>query len=60
MGYSSSLSDQEWEIIEPLLPRKKKTRPPTWTKRQIWVFYIDKPFHPEELVNTVNELLRIS
>jgi len=35
MGYSSSLSDQEWEIIEPLLPRKKKTRPPTWTKRQI-------------------------
>ncbi|MCA6504399.1 MAG: transposase, partial [Pseudanabaena sp.] len=41
MGYSSSLSDQEWEIIEPLLPRKKKTRPPTWTKRQILdgVFY---------------------
>lgn len=41
MGYSSSLSDQEWEIIEPLLPKKKKTRPPTWTKRQILdgVFY---------------------
>ncbi|OYQ62816.1 transposase, partial [Pseudanabaena sp. SR411] len=30
MGYSSSLSDQEWEIIEPLLPKKKKTKPPTW------------------------------
>ncbi|OYQ62245.1 transposase, partial [Pseudanabaena sp. SR411] len=27
MGYSSSLSDQEWEIIEPLLPKKKKTKP---------------------------------
>jgi transposase len=41
MVYSSSLSDQEWEIIEPLLPKKKKTRPPTWTKRQILdgVFY---------------------
>ncbi|OYQ63903.1 transposase, partial [Pseudanabaena sp. SR411] len=26
MGYSSSLSDQEWEIIEPLLPKKKKTK----------------------------------
>jgi transposase len=24
MPYSSSLSDQEWEIIEPLLPKKKK------------------------------------
>ena len=35
MGYSSSLSDKEWEIIEPLLPRKKKTCPPKWTKRQI-------------------------
>ena len=23
MGYSSSLSDQEWEIIKPLLPKKK-------------------------------------
>lgn len=35
MPYSSSLSDKEWEIIEPLLPQKKKTRPPVWTKRQI-------------------------
>ena len=35
MGYSSSLSDEEGEMIEPLLPKKKKTRPPTWTKRQI-------------------------
>jgi transposase len=33
--YSSSLTDKEWEIIEPLLPKKKQTRPPTWTKRQI-------------------------
>ena len=35
MAYSSSLTDQEWEIIEPLLPQKKKTRPPQWSKRQI-------------------------
>jgi len=41
MPYSSSLTDTEWEIIEPLLPLKQKTRPPTWTKRQILagVFY---------------------
>ncbi|MGB8686209.1 MAG: hypothetical protein WCD53_02545, partial [Microcoleus sp.] len=35
MGYSSDVSDKEWEIIEPLLPQKKKTRPPVWTKRQV-------------------------
>ena len=35
MPYSSSLSDTEWEIIEPLLPQKKQTRPPKWSKRQI-------------------------
>ena len=26
MDYSSSLTDKEWEIIEPLLPKKKRTR----------------------------------
>jgi transposase len=31
MGYSSDVTDKEWEIIEPLLPQKKKTRPPVWT-----------------------------
>lgn len=39
MAYSSSLSDKEWEIFEPLLlkilPPKKQTRPPAWTKREI-------------------------
>jgi hypothetical protein len=39
MPYSSSLTDKEWEILEPLLseilPTKKRTRPPNWTKRQI-------------------------
>lgn len=35
MAYSSSLSDREWAIIEPLLPRKKQTRPLVWSKRQI-------------------------
>jgi transposase len=35
MPYSSSLTDREWEIIEPLLPKKKRTKPPTWSKREI-------------------------
>ncbi len=35
MPYTSSLSDREWEIIEPLLPRKKRTKPPKWSKREI-------------------------
>ncbi|MEH1831327.1 MAG: transposase [Nostoc sp.] len=41
MPYSSSLTDKEWAIIEPLLPQKKQTRPPKWTKRQILdgIFY---------------------
>jgi transposase len=41
MGYASSLTDKEWTVIEPLLPPKKKTKPPKWTKRQILdgIFY---------------------
>ncbi len=41
MPYKSSLTDYEWEIIEPLLPKKKKTRPPKWSKREILdgIFY---------------------
>ena len=42
MGYSSDLTDKEWEIIEPLLlSQKKKTRPPAWTKRELLngIFY---------------------
>jgi transposase len=41
MPYSSSLTDKEWEIIEPLLPKKKKTCPTKWSKRQILdgIFY---------------------
>lgn len=41
MTYSSSLTDREWEIIEPLLPKKKRTKPPTWSKREILdgIFY---------------------
>ena len=39
MAYSSSLSDKEWEIFEPLLlehiPAKKLTRPLKWTRRTI-------------------------
>jgi transposase len=39
MPYSSSLTDREWEILEPLLteilPPKKRTRPANWSKREI-------------------------
>ncbi|MEM8829463.1 MAG: transposase, partial [Cyanobacteria bacterium P01_G01_bin.19] len=35
MLYSSSLTDEEWEVIKPLLPKKKRTRPPKWSKRDI-------------------------
>ena len=39
MPYASSLTDSEWEILEPLLveilPPKKRTRPSNWTKRDI-------------------------
>lgn len=39
MPYSSSLTDAEWEILEPLLlqllPIKKQTRPCNWTKREL-------------------------
>ena len=45
MPYSSSLTDEEWEILEPLLPQilplKKQTRPCNWTKRELLdgIFY---------------------
>ena len=39
MPYSSSLTDAEGELLEPLLadilPPKKRTRPSNWTKRDI-------------------------
>ena len=35
MPYTSSLTDREWKIIEPLLPKNKRTRPPKWSKREI-------------------------
>ena len=39
MAYSSSLTDAEWEILEPLLPevlpQKKKTKPLTWSYREL-------------------------
>ena len=45
MAYSSSLTDLEWEILEPLLPKvlppKKVTAPTKWSKRYIidGIFY---------------------
>ncbi|WP_287280119.1 MULTISPECIES: transposase [unclassified Okeania] len=35
MRYSSSLTDFEWVLIEPLLPKKKKTYPTKWSNREI-------------------------
>ena len=39
MAYSSSLSDAEWEVLEPVLKKslakKKQTRPSNWTKREL-------------------------
>ena len=39
MPYSSSLSDAEWRILEPLLreilPQKKRTRPSNWSQCEI-------------------------
>ena len=39
MSYSSSLSDAEWKVFEPLLrdilPKKKQTRPSNWSQREI-------------------------
>lgn len=35
MPYSSSLTNKEWVLIEPLLPKKKTTCPTKWSKRQI-------------------------
>lgn len=39
MPYSSSLSDAEWKVLEPLLrdllPKKKQTRPSNWSQREI-------------------------
>ena len=45
MPYSSSLTDEEWEILEPLLakilPQKKRTRPMNWSLRKLLdgIFY---------------------
>jgi hypothetical protein len=40
MSYSSHLTDEEWEIFEPvllqMLPHKKRTRPWNWSKREIF------------------------
>ena len=61
MGYSSDLSDKEWEIIEPLLPKRKKIRPPEWTKREILngIFYQLKQECnwadlPKQYIGTIN------
>jgi transposase len=45
MPYSSSLTNREWEILQPLLveilPPKKRTRPMNWSQREILdgIFY---------------------
>lgn len=42
MGYSTDLTDKEFKVIEPLLPKTHlQTRPPKWTRHQILngIFY---------------------
>jgi transposase len=41
MLYASNVTDAEWEMIEPLLPPRKRTCPSRWNKRQIMdgIFY---------------------
>jgi transposase len=58
MTYSSSLTDAEWEILEPLLlqilPQKKRTRPANWTKREILngiLYQLKNGCHWEDLPN---------
>jgi len=36
MGYSTDLTDREWEIIKPLFPQKRKTNKIKWCKRVIF------------------------
>jgi transposase len=31
----ADLTDAQWAVLEPLLPRSKRGRPPKWTKRQL-------------------------
>jgi hypothetical protein len=44
MPYSTNLTDAEWETLSPLLsqilPLKKKTRPPSWTQREIFKWHL--------------------
>jgi transposase len=35
MRYTSDLMDEEWEVLERLLPRRDKTRPMNWEYREI-------------------------
>ena len=70
MPYTSSLTDKEWELIEPLLPQKKQTRPRRWTKRQILdgIFYqlkngcnwCDLPFILTALLDSILALLAVA
>lgn len=41
MSYSSDLRDEEWAILEPMLPSRNKTRKMKWSYRQIMngIFY---------------------
>ena len=51
---------ETWNINIIMCSTKSTKVDRHWGYRQGANAYIGKPFHPEELVNTVNELLRIS
>jgi transposase len=36
VSYSTNLTNAEWAIIEPLLPKKRKTNRKEWDKRVIF------------------------
>jgi hypothetical protein len=44
MPYSTNLTDAEWEVLSPLLsqilPLKKKTRPPNWTRARNFKWHL--------------------
>jgi hypothetical protein len=44
MPYSTNLTDAQWETLSPLLnqilPLKKKTRPPNWTRARNFKWHL--------------------
>jgi transposase len=41
MAYTSDITQAQYELLEPIFPKRLQTRPPIWTKHQILngIFY---------------------